>query len=529
MPEKPLYTKRERLLLAVLLCILLAAYALVGTKKTYLHMDEAYSLGLCQYDRVSLTDNPDFYDVWHDGDYYADFLSVDESQTGDLRPVYVNQRDDVHPPLYYLLLRLFLECNAGRVSFWPGILLNLLLQIPTVLLLYAVCKRLFARPETAFVFTALASLTMAAFSSVVFIRMYTLTGVWVLLTLWLHLRVGEREALYPLLPAVGLTALCGSLTHYYYLLFLAPLALLTVVRLAREKRKQELVFYLLTLIAAGAASLAVFPYALVHLFFGYRGQGALKSLLHPLKCINKLASSFWILDRFAFDRTLFLMILIGIGCVIYAHKRGIKRRIPVFPQEKAFQTVMLPVACYTLLVALVSPYATLRYFLPVCGLLTVLVVYTFVRLFAGVLKPQTACILLSLLLVLSVTVPAAAGDEPETLFTERREIVSQLKNEYNLPAVYCMRSDCERFLDDVYLFTLLDDSYVTRDPACTEETFREIFAGKDTTGGVLVFLYEKEEAPFLQTVRDAFGFSECRLLAELNSYRVYYVGNGIEE
>lgn len=525
MPEKPFSAKRERLMLAVLLCVLLAAYALVGTKKAYLHMDEAYSLGLCQYDRVDLTENPDFYDVWHDADYYADYLSLGEDQRGDLNAVYANQRDDVHPPLYYLLLRLFLNLAPGQVAFWTGILLNLLLQIPTVLLLYAICKRLFSRPGTAFAFTAIASLTMAAFSSVVFLRMYALTAVWVLLTLWLHLRVGERETLYPLLPAVGLTALLGSLTHYYYLLFLAPLALLTVVRLAQEKRKRELVFYLLTLVAAGVASVAVFPFSFLHLFFGDRGQEALQSVFHPLLRLLNVKFSVLALDRYAFNRTLLPMLLVGAGCAIYARIRRKKRGTAVFPRDKAFQTVALPVAFYTVSVALLSPYGTLRYYLPVCGLLTVLVGSAFLRLLAGVLKPRSVCALLSLLLALSVALPAVFGDEPETLYAERRETVSRIKDAHALPAVCCVDSRCDRFLDDVYLFTLLDASRVTLDPACTEDAFRQIFDGQDTSDGVLVFRFRGEDAPFPQTVQSAFGFSECRLLTKLEFYDVYYVGN----
>ncbi len=525
MPEKPFFAKRERLLLAVLLCVLLAAYALVGAQKAYLHMDEAYSLGLCQYDRVDLTKNPDFYDSWHTADYYADYLSLGEDQRGDLRAVYVNQRDDVHPPLYYFLLRLALNLAPGQVAFWPGVLLNLLLQVPTVLLLYAVCKRLFARPRTAFVFTALASLTMAAFSSVVFLRMYALTGVWVLLTLWLHLRIGERETLYALLPAVGLAALCGSLTHYYYLLFLAPLSLLTVVRLAREKRKRELVFYLLTLVAAGGASVAIFPFSLQHLFLGYRGKEALQSVFHPLDRIINIGASIYYLDCYAFNRTLFLMLLIGAGCAIYARVRRKKRETTVFPREKAFRTVALPVAFYTAAVAFVSPYGTLRYYLPVCGLLTVLVVFVFLRLLAGVLKPRDVCVLLALLLVLSVALPAAVGDEPEMLYADRRETVSRVQDAHDLPAVYCINPCCDRFLDDVYLFTLLDSSYVTHDPACTEDAFRRILDGQDVSGGVLVFQFCGESAPYPQTVQSAFGFSECRLFADLGLCSVYYVGN----
>ena len=69
-------------------------------------MDEAYSLGLASYHRTEIQENEDFYNTWHNKEYYEDYLEVDSDEQNDFSQVYENQKNDVHPPLYYLLLRM---------------------------------------------------------------------------------------------------------------------------------------------------------------------------------------------------------------------------------------------------------------------------------------------------------------------------------------------------------------------------------------------------------------------------------------
>jgi len=71
-----LFFKKHRIGVSLLLLIVLQSciYICFGSKKNYLHMDEAYSLGLTHYKQVEILDNLDFYDTWHDGNYYLEYL-----------------------------------------------------------------------------------------------------------------------------------------------------------------------------------------------------------------------------------------------------------------------------------------------------------------------------------------------------------------------------------------------------------------------------------------------------------------------
>ena len=98
--------RNEILMMLVFIIIQTIIYVCVGLNKSYLHIDEAYSYGLANYERVEIQDNEDFFNNWHKKEYYKDYLSVQEDEVGDYTPVYENQKNDVHPPLYYLILRI---------------------------------------------------------------------------------------------------------------------------------------------------------------------------------------------------------------------------------------------------------------------------------------------------------------------------------------------------------------------------------------------------------------------------------------
>ena len=113
------FLKKHKVALLLSLAILIqsAIYIAIGTEKQYFHMDEAYSFGLSNYDKVEIGDNEDFYNTWHDGSYYADYLEVDEDERFNFVPVYENQKNDVHPPLYYFFLRLCKRETWIRMKF----------------------------------------------------------------------------------------------------------------------------------------------------------------------------------------------------------------------------------------------------------------------------------------------------------------------------------------------------------------------------------------------------------------------------
>ena len=121
--------KKEILIISIILLIQTIIFAIVGVNKEYIHMDEAYSLGLANYDKVEIQESEDFYNQWHNGEYYEDYLAVQDKDVGQYKQVYENQKNDVHPPIYYLLLRIAMGFNINNYSKWPGIILNMIIYI----------------------------------------------------------------------------------------------------------------------------------------------------------------------------------------------------------------------------------------------------------------------------------------------------------------------------------------------------------------------------------------------------------------
>lgn len=78
--------------LSLIIVVQSVVYFLAGSAKAYFHMDEVYSYGLANYERVQLYETEDFYNTWHDGRWYDDYLTVGGEERGDLRLVYINQK-----------------------------------------------------------------------------------------------------------------------------------------------------------------------------------------------------------------------------------------------------------------------------------------------------------------------------------------------------------------------------------------------------------------------------------------------------
>lgn len=519
---------RRILIIAALILIQTIVYIVAGLGKSYLHMDEAYSFGLANYDQVEIQENEDFYNTWHDGAYYQDYLVVDADEQGDFSAVYDNQRDDVHPPLFYLLLRIGMEFSPGVVNWWTGIILNIIAFAVNTVFLYLVVEKLLYREKSrevkAGIVTLVASLTLAAISTVIYVRMYALLAMWVAITAYLHLRLLDAKQLnLKLLVAIGVVAVLGVLTQYYYLFFLAPLCLVIVINYWKGRRWRELWVYVGTLVAAGAITLMIWPHAIQHLFFGYRGQGAISNLLNATKLGTQIGIFFGILTLYDFHITLPFLLIAMLALAI----RGLKkhRNLDISQQESSyFYLLFWPTIGYFTLAAIASPFTDLRYIEAICGVVFVLVSYGIYRLlelnFAEKISNRVMLIALAGMMIL----PLPFKIEPDVMYTRFAEVVQIAEEKADLPVLYIFDKDDNRFLDDITLFTKFRQSYIMLEQDYTEEDFEQALAGKDLSKGILVFAnYGYENEKYLEILRAATGLENQEYLFRLNAADLYFV------
>lgn len=279
------------IILTVIILIQVLARIYIGFKKEYFHIDEAYSYALMNYDKIQITENEDFYGNWHTKDYYIDYLSVNEDEKWDLKPVYENQKNDVHPPLYYLLLRIAATFTINDFTKWTGIILNIIISIFSTILVYFIANILFKNQKMALLTCFVAGLTLGALDTTAYIRMYELANLFVLLITYFHLRIyHKKDVQIKDLVFIGISILLGSLTHYYVIIYTAFLFILFVIKYISTKEYKNLRNYITCFVIAAGVSILIFPHSLRHMFSGYRGQEAQSNLLNVESLVNNIAT-----------------------------------------------------------------------------------------------------------------------------------------------------------------------------------------------------------------------------------------------
>lgn len=521
--------KKELLLIVFFILLQTIIYIFVGSHKAYLHIDEAYSFGLTNYDKIDIESNQDFFNTWHSKEYYEDYLAVQEKDKGNYIPVYENQKNDVHPPLYYLLLRMCMEFTNGHVSIWPGIILNIILYAFITVFMYFILKKLFHDTNSlnmkALVLAFMSSIILASLSNVINIRMYALSTLNILITTFLHIKLLENEKIHvKLLIMIGASVLLGILTHYYYLFYIAILYVVFLIKYLKEKQVKSLLYYSLTMIIAGILSLIIFPYSISHMFFGYRGQGVMSNLTNIHEIIPSMFSQIYTLNYYSFNGLLPVILLI-IAILLVINKIRKKYFLKLTMKEKQILKILcIPTIFFFVITSIVSPWKVLRYIVPVCGLLFVLAIYCIYVLLKNGFTEKIANICVAILLCIILVAPIPLHLKPELLYNDRKEIVQHINGELNLPTMYVFNSQTGGFLDDIFIFSKINDSFIAKDMDCTSSTIQTIFENKDISKGILVFINDgQNNDTIIDTVKSSLHFTNCDHLQKLSCCQVYHI------
>jgi hypothetical protein len=231
--------ERRRLPLALLALALVAGLGLrivVIADKPAVSHDEAisYLAATChqgEWDRVTTHAAPPVA-TWASADDWRRFVEPDRfmcfGQIGrDL------SQHDIHPPLYFWLLHLWVGAVGATTTSGPA--LNLPIFVAAALALFWFARRMLADGVEA----ALVVLVWAVSPAVIPIsaeaRMYDLFALVSVLFVWQVVRVADRRRQSPgSLALLSAAAACGLATSFAFLLVAASAAVYLAVRLARR-------------------------------------------------------------------------------------------------------------------------------------------------------------------------------------------------------------------------------------------------------------------------------------------------------
>lgn len=542
--------------------------------------------GLASYNKTEIQNNNDFYNVWHDKEYYQDYLKVNDNEKFMFSQIIENQKNDNHPPLYYLILRIAMGFNIDGYSKWIGIAINIIIYIFITIFMYLIISKLLKGKERykekSVVLAFISSIMLSAVTSAIFIRMYALSTLNVVITTYLHLKLlGKENKSNMILIGISLSALIGSLTHYYYLFYLIALFIMFVIKYIKEKKYKQLIKYVLAMVIAGGCSLIIFPYSISHIFFGYRGQGVLNHLSNISQYFVNILLYLFITNVYVFNNFLIVLILGIVSVCIY---KMIRHKKIMEEKNQYVKYIAIPTLFYFIIVSICSPYIELRYIVAVAPMIFILVLYFIYEILQNIFKEKTINrIMLFIFLAMFIMTFISNGiidliigkdfrNEQESSYSSKTELIENLKNKCNIPielipqiegipldnvllyikdfkvepevlysnkqdimkkvtkelqsipALYLFNSNNNRFLDDILLFTNIEESYIAKDIECTQENIKDIMENKDISNGILIFINDwQDNEKIVEIVKNSMNLSNVTYLKRLNMCDVYYI------
>lgn len=510
-------------ILATIILLQSILYLIVASNKSYIHIDEGYSYGLINYDKVEITNNQDFYNMWHDKEYYTDYLTISSEESVDWTPVYEQQKNDVHPPFYYLLLRVANSFNLNNFSVWPGIILNIIIHIGITIFTYLISSKLLNNKLYGLVISLVGGLTVATLETILLTRMYALTALGILAITHLHMANLEKEKIdIKNLVAIGICAVLGSLTHYYYLVFLAVLYVIYLIRYIIRKQYKNAINYTITMVISAVVSLIIFPYSFVHMFMGYRGQGMLSNLTNVKMAWEGIGTYLGLTITNVYNGFLVIILITTIAILIYEYIR--KKEISIKITNKYLAIIVLPTLIYFIIIAMGTPYKEIRYIMPIIPLLFIIGVYGFKTVLHKVYSERTInTIMLASIAVLLIT-PIILNWNITYLYPDMKEIVNELEEKHETPALYIFNQDCNRFMDDLYLFTKLDKSYIMDSKLANADEINRVLSSADMANGIILFINSNlQNDDYINIILNETKLEKCEYMKRLNACDMYYL------
>src|SRR5699024_5334294 len=112
-----------------------------------------------------------------------------------------------------------------------------------------------------------------------------------------------------------------------------------LIKYIKEKKLKQLLYYTLTMLAAGIGSLVIFPYSIVHMFFGYRGQGVISNLEDVGGVLPRIGVQLYNLYYYGFNNM--MIVIFAIIVVVLTLKIILRKKLPQISKENKNILIML--------------------------------------------------------------------------------------------------------------------------------------------------------------------------------------------
>ncbi len=300
--------------------------------------------------------------TWRSREAAKDYVTAGNNRF-NYASVYYNQLRDVHPPLFYMLVHTVSSIFNNTFSKYIIFFISLPFFLGTCYFIRKILI-LINRKDISLIAVILYAFSMGAVSTMMFQRMYMMLSFFTILYLYLHLLIMKKEynTNFKLRLVLCITTVLGFLTQYYFCIYAILIAVVMCIILLINKKYKELFRYIRTLIVSALIGLLIFPFAIEHIFFSYRGVASFGNdgYLERLMQFGK-----YILEAFGSTTMIVLALFI---LALFANI--IKRK----KERDMLSLVIFPVIGYVFIIAKIAPYLELRYIMNILPIVSIMIV-----------------------------------------------------------------------------------------------------------------------------------------------------------
>lgn len=435
-----IYMKNKIYILGIILIgiTLIAVYA---TKKQVYDGDELYTYTLSNSKISGFMINNIKINEWNNPQDIENIFALNNDEILSFISIYKNQASDVHPPIYYLIFHITSIICLNKFSIIPGIIINIISYIITIIYLYKISKQIVDNKYVIFP-SLLYTLSLGMLSTAMFIRMYMLlTMICTIFTYYfseIYKEISNGKINKKNLIKLSICTYIGFMTHYFFLIYAFFISASFIIYLSIKKQIKQVIKYATHIIIPIIIGFVTFPFAYIHIFKGYRGTETQTNLIKS-NIINNFKA---IYDRLNKDIFLNIMIPLLIMTILLMIVWFIKNKQKKTKQNKFIIILSISTFLYTLLTIKIIPIQSTRYFYCIYPIIILILYYTISK---TITNKYIKTLINILLLILSIN--AQIKYEPSWVNNYNKDL-EQLKDK---EIIYVIKDDYTTISDSQYL------------------------------------------------------------------------------
>lgn len=253
---------------------------------------------------------------WVSSEDIKSYLFVDEGEEFDFSSVLYNQKKDVHPPLYYILVHFLCSFTAGEVSMVHGTIINVIFLVAANVILWIMGKELFKTESERLIPSFVLCLSLSVVELYSYDRMYTMLAFFCLCITCLQLNLRKNMNQRRLLVLLAVVTCLGCLTHYYFYMYLfAAFVVFAFERLILSKiGVKSMIPCVVSHCIGGITAILLYPKAISHMLFSYRGEQIRDGLFGSK--LEGFTAYYEVLNNYCFSGHFMLFFVISVLLIV---------------------------------------------------------------------------------------------------------------------------------------------------------------------------------------------------------------------